>query len=101
LGGFTNRAVAAALQDPIEAAKSLKWARQVCEAHRHAKTTQDTFTAEKLYTTDLTAPKGNVIFFAGDPSSVVEDLPPTIETDIIPALLKSTAAPKGIRFVAA
>jgi hypothetical protein len=66
-----------------------------------AKSTQDSFTAEELYTTDVATPRGNIIFSAGDPSSVVEDLPPTIETDVIPALLESTAAPKSIRFVAA
>jgi hypothetical protein len=61
-----------------------------------AKLTQDSFTAEELYTTDLAAPMVNIIFSAGDLSSVVEDLPQNIETGEISSLLESTAAPKGI-----
>jgi hypothetical protein len=81
MGGSANRTIVAALQDPIQAANSLEWAMHVCEAHRAAKATQDSFTAEELYTTDLMAPRGNMICYAGDPSSEVEDLPPTIETN--------------------
>jgi hypothetical protein len=29
-------------------------------------------------------PRGNIIFSAGDPTSITEDLPPIIETDIVP-----------------
>ena len=44
----------------------------------------------------------NIVFSAGDPSSVVEDyLPPTIETDVILEMLEATAVPKNIRFVVA
>jgi hypothetical protein len=32
---------------------------------------------------------------------VVEDLAPTIETEVVPDLLESVAAPKGVRFIAA
>ncbi len=79
LGRSTNRAVAAGLQNPTEAVNSMEWAKHVCEAHMQAKLNHDSFTAEELYTTDLAAPRGNLIFSAGDPLSVVEDLPPTIE----------------------
>jgi hypothetical protein len=88
--------VAAGLQNPSEAANSIEWAKHVCEAHKQAKLNQDSFTVEELYTADLAAPRGNLIFSAGDPLSVVEDLSPTIETDVIPILLESTADPKGI-----
>jgi hypothetical protein len=47
------------------------------------------------------APRGNTIFSAGDPNSSIEDLPPTIEVESLPELHGSTAAPKGIRFIAA
>jgi len=47
------------------------------------------------------APRRNTIFSAGDPSTVVEDLPATIEEDQLPDLLECTGAPKGIRFIAA
>ena len=49
----------------------------------------------------MVARLGFLIFSAGDPLSVVEDLHLTIETDVILKLLESAAAPKGIRFVAA
>ena len=41
------------------------------------------------------APRGNIIFSAGNPTSITEDLTPTIETDIVPDLLVCVAAPKG------
>jgi len=58
LGGSTNRAVAAGLQNPTEAANSMEWAKHVCEAHKQAKSNQDSFTLEELHTTNLAAPKG-------------------------------------------
>jgi hypothetical protein len=63
--------------------------------------TQESFSAAELHSADLIAHVGNIIFSAGDPTSVVEDLPPTIETDVIPDLLQSAIETKGIRFVAA
>ena len=45
--------------------------------------------------------KGKLIFSAGDPDSVIEDLNPTIKTDAVPELLEIVAAPKGVRFVVA
>jgi hypothetical protein len=47
------------------------------------------------------APRGSIIFSAGDTTSVVEDLPPTIEEEVVFRPSKSTTAPKGIRFIAA
>jgi hypothetical protein len=47
------------------------------------------------------ASRGDIIFSAGDPASVVEDLiPPTIETDVISELQKSTKTTTDIRFAA-
>jgi len=79
----------------------MEWAHHVCAAHIKAKETQNSVTHAQLHTADLLAPRGNNIFSAGDPNFVVEDLTPTIETDVIPELLESVAAPKGVRFVAA
>jgi hypothetical protein len=47
------------------------------------------------------APRGNIIFSARDPTSVVENLPPTIETEVVPDLQENGAASKGVRFIAA
>ena len=66
-----------------------------------AKRTQDSFTSTQLHTTDLMAPRGNIIFSSGDPESVVEDLTPTIETCVVPDLLDNVDAPKGVHFIAA
>ena len=79
----------------------MEWAHHVCAAHIKAKETQNSVTHAQLHTADLLAPRGNNIFSAGDPNFVVEDLTPTIKTDVGPELLESVAAPKGVRFVAA
>jgi hypothetical protein len=47
------------------------------------------------------APRGNIIFSAGDPTSIVEDLIPTMKSAVVPELLDNVAAPKGVRFVVA
>ena len=52
-------------------------------------------------TADVLARRGNTIYSARDPTSVVEDLPSTIDVDDLPKLQDSTAAPKGVRYIAA
>ena len=44
---------------------------------------------------------GATIYSAWDPNSMVEDLPNTIDAEELPALQESTAAPKGVRYIAA
>jgi hypothetical protein len=46
------------------------------------------------------APRGNTIFSAGDPTTIVEDLPVAIEKEPLPELHHATTAPKGIKFTA-
>jgi len=102
MGGSTNRAIVTALQDPTATTLMGGWAYHVCIAHNEAKRTQDSFTPPQRHTTDLMAPRGNIIFSAGDPTSMVEDRTPTIETEVVPDLLESVVAPKGVRlFIAA
>ena len=60
-----------------------------------------TFTPAERYTADNLAPRGNTIFSAGDPATVIDDLPATIADEALPKLLESTTTPKGIRFFAA
>ena len=62
---------------------------------------QQSFTYAERHAADSLAPRGNVIFFAGDPATVVDDLPATIEEEPLPELHESTTTPKGIRFIAA
>jgi hypothetical protein len=47
------------------------------------------------------APRNNIIFSAGDPTTIVEDLLPMIEIDVTSDLLQSVVTVKGTRFVAA
>jgi hypothetical protein len=101
MGGSTNIDLAGALQNPLTTRSTSQWAVAVCDSYAEARQTQDSFTATELHKTDLKAPRGNIIFSAGDPSSVVQNLPPTIETDAIPELTWFTTTPKGIRFVSA
>ena len=93
--------IATTLNNP-EAGRATKgWAHALCRAHEEAKQLQSSFSPAELYTTDLIATRGNIIFSVGDPTSVVPDLPATIETEVVPEVLESTVAPKGIRFVVA
>jgi hypothetical protein len=62
---------------------------------------QQFFTPAERHTADCLAPRGNTIFSAGDPTTVVEDIPSTIEEEGLPELNVSSSAPKGIRFIAA
>jgi hypothetical protein len=62
---------------------------------------QASFSAEEIHTLALMAPTGNIIFSAGDPTFVMKDLPPIIDTNVVPKLLHNVEAPKGVRFVAA
>ena len=55
----------------------------------------------ELNTANLIAPRGNIITTVGDPNSVAQDLPPTIQTDVSPSLDAAAVAPRGIGFVAA
>jgi len=47
------------------------------------------------------APRRNIIIPVGDPSSVAQDLPPTIHTYVTPTLDSVATAPKGVRYVGA
>ena len=47
------------------------------------------------------APRGNIITSAGEPSSVAQDLIPTLHTEITPSRTEAAATPKGVKFVAA
>ena len=101
MGGSTNMAVASALHNPEAAKDTLQWAHNVYEAHMAGTTLLQAFSPAEKETADRLAPRGNTIFSARDPTSIVEDLPATIEDEPLPELHQATAAPKGIRFIAA
>ena len=100
MGGSTNMAVAAALNNPEAARHTLQWARSVLEAHMAGTKLLQSFSLAEKETADRLAPRGNTIFYDGDPTSIVEDMPATIEDEPLPELHQAIAAPKGIRFIA-
>jgi hypothetical protein len=100
MGGSTNRRIAAVLQNQAANRDTLQLARSVCEAHDEAEALHESFTPAERQTTDRLAPRGNTVFSARDHTSLVDDLPPTIENEEVPGLAKSIAAPKGVRFIA-
>jgi hypothetical protein len=101
MGGTTNREIAAALHnDPSASMDERQCARSVCEAHEDATRLQQSFTPAERHSADVLAPRGNTIYFAGDPTSIVEDIPTTIDAEDLPELHESTAAPKGVRYIA-
>ena len=54
------------------------------DAHRVAVDLQESFTVDELQTALLLAPRGLVIIVPGDPNSVAKDVPPTVDTDVLP-----------------
>ena len=70
-------------------------------AHMEAVELHASFAGPELHTFSLVAPRGNIIQYAGDPSSTVIALTPTMDVEIMPALTEAARAPKGVRFVAA
>jgi hypothetical protein len=75
MGGSTNREIAATLHSPEASKNSRQWANNMCRAHAAAKLLQQSFTPEERHAANSLSPIGNTIFSAGDPTSVIEDLP--------------------------
>ncbi len=101
MGGNTNRTVASLLVIPVQARGAHQWAAFVCDVHCEAIDLQQSFTVGERATTNLVAPRGNIIIIAGDPTSVAQqDIPPTIQLDVTPLLASAAVAPKGVSFVA-
>ena len=100
-GGSTNRELTAALHNPVARKATNKWADTVHTAHDSAKQLELSFSPAKRHAAHTMAPRGNTIFSAGDPTSEVVDLPPTIDDDDFPELHQATTAPKGVMYIAA
>jgi hypothetical protein len=86
MGGSTNRTIATAIRDLVVARTQDRWAEHACEAYSKAKLLQDSFFPEELHTVSLKSPRRNIIFSAGDPTSIVQGLHPIIETEVVPEL---------------
>ncbi len=92
--GKTNRLVVSLLVDPAAFRESHQWVNLVCSARTDAHLLQKSFTAEEYTTASLSAPSGYIITSTGDPSSIAQDLLPTIPVDTIPRLDEAAASPK-------
>jgi hypothetical protein len=101
MGGSTKREISAALHNPEANKKSRQWANIVCQANTAAQRLHHSFTPAEKHTANSLAQRGNIIFSAGDPTSVIEDLPPTIDEEDFSELHQSRTTPKGVRFIAA
>jgi hypothetical protein len=99
MGDSTTRSIEHILVDSTIARGSHQWVGCVCDAHDNACNLQKSFTISELATTNLMAPMGNIVSFAGDPSSVAQDLSPIIHTEVTQALATAVAAPKGVHFI--
>ncbi len=86
MGESTSRETAASLFGPAASVHNKQWAECAVETHAEVLALRTSFSAAKRHTADLLAPRGNIIFSAGDPPSVVDDLPSTIEDEEIPEL---------------
>jgi hypothetical protein len=71
------------------------------DAHREAVNLHESFTADELHTALLLAPRVLVITVQGDPSSVAKDLPPTVDTDVLPTGPLSSGSARSVKHVVA
>jgi hypothetical protein len=101
LGGETNNAVATTEISLNTQREFSPWPAYVCESHEEGALLQDSITSAEHATANLLAPEGNIVTCAGDPFVVVQDLPPTLHTDVLPQLTSTTTPPKGVHFVMA
>ena len=84
MGGCTPRKVAEHLLNPSTVQEGGGWAFHLLEAYKAAVGLQESFTHDELQTTFLLALRRLIITMPGNPSSVSKDLPPTVDTDVIP-----------------
>ena len=101
MGGTTTDRAATLPADFVIVSSSHAWVASLMVAHREALELQASFTGPELHTVSLVAPGGNIIQFAGDPSSTAIALTPTPNVEIMPTLTEAARAPKGVHFVAA
>ena len=95
------RKVAAHLLHPDEHVRNGSLAMHLLDAHKAAVEMHESFTENELQTALMLAPRGLVITMPGDPSSVAKDLPPTVDTDVLPAGPLSPRSARGARHIAA
>ena len=102
MGGPTPRKVAAHLLNPSEqVVDGVGWATHLLDAHRAAVDLQESFSNDDMQMAFLLAPRGLVIKLLGDPRNVAKELPPTVDTDVLPLDPLSPGSAWGVKQIAA
>ena len=101
MGGATPRRAAAHLLSPLEEADRGGWAAHLLKAHQAEVDLQESFTHDDLQLPVLLAPRGLFITILGGPRSVAKELPPTVDTDVLPLGPLSPGSARGVKHIAA
>jgi hypothetical protein len=99
--GPTPRKAAAHLLNPSHQAHDGGWARYLLDAHRAAVDLHESFSQDDPEMAFQLAPRGLVITLLGDPRSVTKELPPNVDTDVLPPGPLSPGSPRGVKHIAA
>ena len=84
MGGATPQRAATQLLSPLEQSDRGGRSAHLLKAHQAAVDLQESFTHDDLQMAFLLAPRGLVITIPGDPRSVAKELPPTMDSDVLP-----------------
>ncbi len=101
MGEATPRRATAHLLSPREQADRGGWVAHLLKAHQAAMDLQESFTHDDLHMVFLLAPRGLVITIPGDPRNVAKELPPTVDTDVLPPGPLSLGSARGVKHIAA
>ena len=84
MGEATPRRATAHLLSPLEQADRGGWAAHKLKAHHAEVDLHESFTHDDLPMAFLLAPRGLVITISGNPRGVAKELPPIVDTDVLP-----------------
>ena len=101
MGFGINLVLASHLAQPHVAQATYQWAWHLAVSFGEAKVLEGSFTQSEHDLANLLLPRGNIITEAGDFDSVNQDLPDTIDCEVLPPLEQAVAKPRGYKHVAA
>ena len=101
MGGPTSRKIAAHLLIPVERVHGGGWATHLLDAHRVVVNLHESFSSDDMQMAIQLAPRGLVITLPSDPRNVAKDLPPTVDTDVLPLGSLSFGNARGVKHIAA
>ena len=101
MGGAAPRRAAAHLLSTLEQVDRGGWTTHLLMAHQAAMDLRKSFTHDDLQMAFLLAPRGLVITIPSDPRSAAKELPPTMDTDVLPPRPLSPGSARGVKYIAA